>query len=442
MPSLPVRPGPLAVLAALASSMALLVGTRWIVSSFGHPSTTLSIILEALGAGLPQLLLLIFAISGRRGEASLQASPGSSTEKAEPEHPASPSPPAPDLQRPQAGGVPEDADRRASLDAALSSALLFRPVAEELASSISRNLSSTTTPISEELLRIRRTIAAFLAGIREYEDEVRNRSTLIALEKESEAFSSELQGLGNAVGTSFGGLEGKFEQLKTVASRIARVASDIEEVASKIRILSINASIEAARAGETGRGFRVIAAEVKTLSADTELHLGEINETLGRSREIFADIGESLGQSRSFLSSIVERRQGGFGALSAVLKKYFDQFEALYHGVGQVIASLSTSMDAISPVVQLHEITSQEIGNLGLVASDFSVAISSDLSKAGGSGRASGEWAADVDSLGKLVRSRLTTERELLALKRGLEAGPGSAVDYDPGVNSRDIELF
>ena len=67
--------------------------------------------------------------------------------------------------------------------------------------------------------------------------------------------------------------------------KIDGIVEAIREIAGKTRLLAMNASIEAARAGETGRGFSVVAGEVKLLAAQTAQATAEIGSQIGAIRD-------------------------------------------------------------------------------------------------------------------------------------------------------------
>ena len=75
--------------------------------------------------------------------------------------------------------------------------------------------------------------------------------------------------------------EHRMRQSKTKRRAIAAVQS-AETVGRSIQMIAVNASIEAARAGQSGRGFKVIADEVRNLAGETQKLLSEISETMGR----------------------------------------------------------------------------------------------------------------------------------------------------------------
>ncbi|MGL4440403.1 MAG: methyl-accepting chemotaxis protein, partial [Bosea sp. (in: a-proteobacteria)] len=70
--------------------------------------------------------------------------------------------------------------------------------------------------------------------------------------------------------------------LETAASEIRHIVGTIDDVARQTNLLALNATIEAARAGEAGRGFGVVAQEVKSLSIETKHAVGDIRGRVER----------------------------------------------------------------------------------------------------------------------------------------------------------------
>ncbi len=77
-----------------------------------------------------------------------------------------------------------------------------------------------------------------------------------------------------------------------VLNRISDIASDISDISKQTNLLSLNAGVESAQAGETGRGFSIIAAEIRRLAASSSESANEINNMIDTTREQIDELNE------------------------------------------------------------------------------------------------------------------------------------------------------
>jgi methyl-accepting chemotaxis protein len=107
-----------------------------------------------------------------------------------------------------------------------------------------------------------------------------------------------------------------FEQLSALEvtlKQVSKISQEVDSISRKTNLLSLNAAIEAARAGSHGRGFMVVAQEVKNLSDMTGVATGEIEDTIGA---LSKELTQLLGKASSAVTTAsgIREQTNGIGA--------------------------------------------------------------------------------------------------------------------------------
>ena len=137
------------------------------------------------------------------------------------------------------------------------------------------------------------------------------------------------------------------------------MAKSIAEIASNTNLLALNAAIEAARAGEAGRGFAIVAEEVKSLAQHSSEHASNINELVSNlsqiEQQLFQD-AKGFAEEIAQVSARTEQSEAGVQTLCNQLSDALQQLNQLNTRITQ---QSSAQYSGTSDIVERLELIEQ-----------------------------------------------------------------------------------
>lgn len=163
-------------------------------------------------------------------------------------------------------------------------------------------------------------------------------------------------------------------QLSALMQGIAGIVEMIQAIAGRTNLLALNATIEAARAGEAGRGFSVVAAEVKGLAAQTTEASNEIITRIGAIGASAANVTRSIEAIRQAvldvhdvthaIVSAVEEQRASTAAMSSNIDSAADHSRQATERVEQAYNAVGETKTEIEKARQAAEIMAEVAGSL------------------------------------------------------------------------------
>lgn len=147
--------------------------------------------------------------------------------------------------------------------------------------------------------------------------------------------------------------EKSMDDMKRASEEINRVVKVIEDIAFQINLLALNAGVEAARAGEAGRGFSVVASEVRSLAQRSQEAVQDVNKVISENTAVVDGSIANVKKSRAAVVGIISEVEVATGQISEIASAIEKQ--------AQGIADINSAINSVEASAQNNAASLEEL---------------------------------------------------------------------------------
>ncbi len=262
----------------------------------------------------------------------------------------------------------------------------------------SKNLEEATNDITNVIHEVNESMNEIANNAMEYAsstEEISNQANLLLkLNEKNGKGLYEVNNSKSEVLNHSESMESDINNLIQLVKNMKTTVEGIKQIADQTNLLSLNAGIEAAKAGENGRGFSVVAEEVRKLADVTQEQLSFINNLMGDIEKASGKSKESVSKTKDVMSNMNDHINELFKDVGESKKG----IEVVARNIGDLSNSAQEISASIEQVSADMEILSKDSSNVKTISSE----LYNESGEIGYMGDSIGEIEEDISSLAKL----------------------------------------